>query len=343
MTWIGTGILILFTLGSWWTPYLMRRDLLFGVTVPPEFRDTQDARGIIRRYQRRVLLVGIALINLQIFLWSMNVRMDLLWPITLLLFSLGSAVAYVKAHNSIRAYAIPASGVREVELLPPARKGAEYPLMLLSGPAILAAGFALAFLIPDSKGQIPLLTGWSAIVARWTAIDGLVDNPLSFTLGAWLGTFIPLVAFRFGTRRSPAGITNYRRVILRNLSLVNAAFAALAMWMLGTSAFGHVVGKIEFRVALTLIILGVGANTVHMVVLRRKENMALASVVGHPIGDRTPDEAWLWGIFYHNPDDPALFVERRSGPGYTMNFGHLRVWLMIAGFVIVLLLPLLFK
>ena len=60
--------------------------------------------------------------------------------------------------------------------------------------------------------------------------------------------------------------------------------------------------------------------------------MSLVSAVGHSLGDRTPDELWLWGMFYHNPNDPALFVERRSRPGYTVNFWHIRAWLTMAGF-----------
>src|SRR5271165_2473801 len=40
---------------------------------------------------------------------------------------------------------------------------------------------------------------------------------------------------------------------------------------------------------------------------------------GGPAGDRTPDSCWKWGIFYINPRDPALFVEKRFGIGYTIN------------------------
>jgi uncharacterized membrane protein len=343
MKWIESGILVLLTLASWWAPYLMRRDLLFGGTVPPEFRDTAEARRIIRLYQRRVLLVGIALFNIQVFLWSMNVRMGLLWPITLLLFCVGSAVAYAKAHNSIRAHAIPASGVREVELLPPARKGAEYPPMLLTGPVILAAGVALAFLVPDSTGQVPFLAGWGAIMARWKAIDGLVDKPFSFAVGACAGSFIVLIAFRFGTRRNPAGMTNYRRVMLRNMILFNTAFAAFSAWVVNMGAFGHVVEKIELRAALAVIFAGLAVHIAYVLMLRRKENMSLVSVGGHALGDRTSDESWLWGMFYHNPNDPALFVEKRTGPGYTVNFGRVPTWLMVAGFLIVMVLPFLLR
>jgi len=233
--------------------------------------------------------------------------------------------------------------VREAELLMPAQRSVEYPPMLLAGPAILAAGLGLAFLIRDPTGQLPLLAGWAAIVRRWIAIDALVGKPFSFAVGACAVTFLVLVAFRFGTRRNPAGTTNYRRVILRSIILFNAAFAALSVWVANMGASGRVVDKMEMRVALAMIFVGLAAHLTYVLILRRKENMSLVSAVGHSLGDRTPDESWLWGMFYHNPNDPALFVEKRTGPGYTVNFGHVRAWLMMAGFLILMALPFLLR
>ena len=39
--------------------------------------------------------------------------------------------------------------------------------------------------------------------------------------------------------------------------------------------------------------------------------------------DRERDACWKWGVFYFNPDDPSILVEKRSGLGYTLNFGTL--------------------
>jgi hypothetical protein len=47
----------------------------------------------------------------------------------------------------------------------------------------------------------------------------------------------------------------------------------------------------------------------------------------------TPDRCWH-GSFYYNPDDPALFVEARTGFGFTANFARRSTWLL--GSVIVL-------
>jgi uncharacterized membrane protein len=41
------------------------------------------------------------------------------------------------------------------------------------------------------------------------------------------------------------------------------------------------------------------------------------------------DEHWRWGMYYFNPSDPALFIQKRSVPGYTFNFARTQAWLMM--------------
>jgi uncharacterized membrane protein len=37
---------------------------------------------------------------------------------------------------------------------------------------------------------------------------------------------------------------------------------------------------------------------------------------------RDDDQYWYGGFIYNNPDDPAMFVPKRFGLGWTLNFGH---------------------
>jgi uncharacterized membrane protein len=65
----------------------------------------------------------------------------------------------------------------------------------------------------------------------------------------------------------------------------------------------------------------------------------------NPPADRQPlsamfrddDQYWSGGFFYNNPDDPAVFVPKRFGLGWTLNFGHPQARLFLIG---ILLLPL---
>jgi uncharacterized membrane protein len=52
--------------------------------------------------------------------------------------------------------------------------------------------------------------------------------------------------------------------------------------------------------------------------------------------EKTPEECWKAGVVYYNPSDPALVVEKRTGFGYTLNFGNRLSWVLAAGLVLVL-------
>ena len=54
---------------------------------------------------------------------------------------------------------------------------------------------------------------------------------------------------------------------------------------------------------------------------------------------RDDDRYWYAGFFYNNPDDPALFVPKRFGLGWTMNFGHPQAKLVLIGMLVLVLLP----
>ena len=43
----------------------------------------------------------------------------------------------------------------------------------------------------------------------------------------------------------------------------------------------------------------------------------------------TPDACWYAGLIYYNSEDPAVFVQKRVGFGYTINLGNRLTWLII--------------
>ncbi len=59
------------------------------------------------------------------------------------------------------------------------------------------------------------------------------------------------------------------------------------------------------------------------------------SAAAKPAGDRTPDHCWKWGMFYINPDDPALFVEKRFGLEYTVNLGNPWSWVLVPATIVI--------
>jgi hypothetical protein len=59
---------------------------------------------------------------------------------------------------------------------------------------------------------------------------------------------------------------------------------------------------------------------------------------GTEAGEITPESGWhYWNQFYYNPQDPALFVEKRIGLGWTFNFANRLSWIVLP---LMLLIPI---
>jgi uncharacterized membrane protein len=54
--------------------------------------------------------------------------------------------------------------------------------------------------------------------------------------------------------------------------------------------------------------------------------------------DRNDDRYWKWGMIYFNPKDPAIFIEKRFGVGWTINFGRPGAYIAIAGLIALIIL-----
>jgi|GEM_PF-760340 len=52
------------------------------------------------------------------------------------------------------------------------------------------------------------------------------------------------------------------------------------------------------------------------------------------------DSRWKAGMFYYNPSDPSIFVEKRTGIGQTLNFGHPAAWVIIGAIAAVVVFSL---
>jgi uncharacterized membrane protein len=103
----------------------------------------------------------------------------------------------------------------------------------------------------------------------------------------------------------------------------------------GSPAVWGLLGlTLVFVVVVTVLLVRLGQGGV------RAAQSASAGAIrddGSPVGDRTADRYWKAGLLYVNADDPAIFVEKRFGLGYTVNFGRPASWIILAA---LLLIPL---
>ncbi len=67
--------------------------------------------------------------------------------------------------------------------------------------------------------------------------------------------------------------------------------------------------------------------------------VTIALILLMPKKEKPPDSAWS-GPFYANRNDPSIFVPKRYGIGYTMNFGNPWSWFVLLLIVALATAPL---
>lgn len=83
------------------------------------------------------------------------------------------------------------------------------------------------------------------------------------------------------------------------------------------------------------VVIGPLAILIIMIVSAVRTSRARSRFIaaGGVIDDGAPDECWKAGVFYYNPNDTRLWVEKRSGMGWTLNMAHKAARWVLAGLV----------
>jgi uncharacterized membrane protein len=316
-------------------PRFSRPDILFGVTVPEAFV-AGAGRTLVSRY-RMIVWVSAAAVALAIGLLRQAPEDESGFGAMLPIWVMTAGIvvthaAWQWARLKARAHAVPPSEVRVASLV---TRDTSLP-----GGALFAAGpfailLATALLLYTYRNNVP---------------DGPdTANPFGQLAFAAIFVIVMLTMAVTMARRSrqiavdgPAAAAEQRFRRVNTLGLVLAGYAAAivmsAITIKSIPAFGDTLSDKLWLVPLPLMLFGFGVNY-WMFRVGQGGHRAVAPAARREIhGDATPDAAWIFGVYYVNPRDPAMWVENRFGLGYTLNFGNWRAWLLI---IVMMLVPML--
>lgn len=328
----------------WFLPRWSRPELLFAVTVPPELREQAVGRRAIRTY--RIGLVATLALTLGLAL--LVGRAGLVWltlgATTMLLG--GVTVAYLAARAVVRPHAVAPTSVREAAL--DAEREAFGWLPFVAPFALLVLAVVIVVVRwPSVPDPMPTRFGANGEAIAWSPKSaGPLAAPLA--IGFMTLAMMPLLGSWIwrGVRRpdaaNPAAIALHRRrlravreTLIGASWLIALLFFAIPVLQLTTDPRG-------VQLAIVAIVVGAHLGGLALIVwllvrhgsaFNADARGAEAAAGGAPIGDRTDDRHWKWGVFYHNPDDPALWVEKRIGIGYTFNMARPSAWWALAAIV----------
>ena len=121
---------------------------------------------------------------------------------------------------------------------------------------------------------------------------------------------------------------------VRISAFVLLASSYLAAIVCGGLTIALPLSPVESPKRMIAVIVVASLLTVTAILVAARREVRRARLDGwSDVGMR--DEGWKWGLIYNNPADPALWVPKRVGIGWTLNFGHPWGWpvmiLLIAG------------
>jgi uncharacterized membrane protein len=317
-------------------PAAARRDILFGVTSPPNTRSTPEGRRIARTYTIGVIaltLLGAATV-LAVWYFQPPAWQFLLIAVgsgaMALLSSLPFLVAYFQAHAL--AERARAQGWRPQESAPPVaelrpRRYSDYipwwwELLPL---ALIGATIAyLAYTYPAAPDPFP------------THFD-INGNPNAYSpksIGAYflivfvqifVWALITVLTYLIVRAKSLPGReeSGFKRIVLRFLFAVKA-LAVGFMGVVGAATAYAAVKATPLPGWFLIVTIGyivVIFALIIVLTLRASTRSARLQPAGASTTDRMDDNHWFLGSIYVNRDDPSIFVERRFGIGWTINFG----------------------
>ena len=359
---LGPSLVVAFVIGlclviSYLIPRLTRPDVYFAVTVPPEFRDSVEGCSILKRYRVEVSIFGV--LALLIVLAGIRIpEPNYLMAVTLagfLFYGVGAFLAYYRARRRVLPHAAAPATVREATLVP---REVHLPggWLLQFPPFALLAGMAIWLhlhwrQIPE---VFPIHWGPSGQANGWAtrSFTGVYGPLLIAALLCALMGFLAYAMLRWSRVIQVGGAAGEgeRRFRLVVVSIIVATeyFLALMFAWIGLLPLSHkqagppgfiptLVFSLVFSAATVVLMVWVGQGGTRLVGSAAADSRAVA-----PTGDRTADKYWKLGLIYFNRNDPALFVEKRFGLGYTLNFGHLGAWaflvVLVAVFVAIALI-----
>jgi len=291
---LGTAILLAL-------PHLSPPRYFFGVAVPPAFREREEARAALHHYYASVLFGAGGAAGLTLALAGLGMAAPAA-PVALL--PLAAAIGFYRARRRVLPYK---AAPGPVTLPAPARDRLPWWSWLAIPPAAIPAA-AMAY----------LCTHWSAIPQRFPTHWGLGGQPNGWGTRTPLHVYgVPIFAEGLVLLLLALGFTTYYGA----RKSPNRA-AALAVMTIVAYPLALVFGSVSLMplvhfppwalaVALPPFILGF----IVWIVQKNAEPKAEGQA-------DTPEECWRAGDIYVNPADPAIFVEKRDGFGFTFNFGN---------------------
>ena len=342
-------------------PYVMRKNICFGVMLPEEANQLE----VIQKLKKQFSMLSIALTFLSMLPIFVGFLVDLteeqlvfIGTIMIFVFLCGSFLNYYRCHRQVKALKqqhfnghiqgadariMIATDFRQQQLI------VSNVWFAVIGMLIILITILVPILFYDRIPEyVPIHWGANGEITRWVAKSPRVFMVLPFsqmfTLLILLYTnYTFKSAKQFIIPKNPKASREqnqaYRYVMSKFIVVVG--IVTLLTLMIPQFAIVRATPNMRWFNGLNL---GLGVLLLASILYiafkygqggeRYRSRQAEAN--SYRLVD--DDRYWKLGVFYCNPNDPALFVEKRFGIGLTVNLARPGAWALIVGIIVLIVL-----
>lgn len=312
----------------YYLPLIARPGIFFGATVEPSFPRSSEGRRLLRGYRWQVGLWVIAAMVITGIFAPGHPLLGSMPPLFVLLAAVG--FSYRRTFREVHThYGIARAELRQARLAPVQQRPALRVGFVL--PPFLALGFTALY----------LHLHWSEIPERFPVHWGMDGQPNGWAARDWHGVYglvlmgVALDLFMLGLAWALARFSRnnvMRYVAIRGLEVL---LYPLTLTFVVSGLLPLMKSSPATLVLFTVVVMLLTIAGIMYWAYRKISAPSAEDATPEPVNDNY----WKAGMFYYNPDDPAIFVAKRVGIGYTPNFAHKVVWLVLAGTLIAAFLP----
>lgn len=348
---------MLFVVGIF-TGRLAAKNVVYGVTIPEEYLDSNDL-GIIKRLYLRIYLstmipVLLLMIGLEMFAQTtevMTIGFVIVWVLI-------TTVAFIVCYKKVSAFkaGLPLEQKSKKHMVSASldhdNKTTQsiYMYFIPSLIATISIGVFTSFKYDELPISIPIQYDLSGHIIRYAdkgfgSVYGLVLM-MVFMMGLFY--VLTYVTLKYSSRhinpKQPE--TSYIRITKANkyFALVMGIISFMVIIMFSILQLA-IINIYELTETLNLLLLIVPVSGIMITLLLFFLNVGIQGdrlkidsneVVKEDVADIDRDKGWYLGMFYANPRDRSVFVPKRLGGGFTINFGNPLALFML--FVIALII-----
>lgn len=341
-------IMVPLFISSMFIPYLTRRTESFGVSIPEDVYNTSELKTMRKQYALitgfiSILVMGFFLL-FSAFLNNSNIA-GIGFSIMIIFYIASTFVVYLTFHRKMKKLKADRKWSKQkpqhvmidtdFRLKKLTYSNGWFSISFLITFLIIILTFSFYDKIPE---RIPMQFNFAGEVTNWAdkSYRTVIALPI---IQMYLTLLFLFINSMIAKAKQQLSVENSEKSIQQNILFRRrwSAFIIItgtAMTMMFSTiqlSYIYPVNHLILTTVALILTIGIIVGSIILSFKTGQGGSRIKTGIGKKgeVIDRDDDQYWKLGQFYFNKNDPALFLEKRFGVGWTINFGQPLAWIIL--------------